>query len=164
MVFALKHRNPRRLFPLPDLRMASIACPNCRNPAAVVLGSAWTVVSVRGWVVSKTLKWESRCVRASGGVQGSVFLEACRAHRSLLALDVLFLMLSMEVLKAASSRAPTSGRLVSTSRVSSMIFLMQSMCSSSWAGFWAGVYIVFNRASMLRTLVGRLTLGLARVV
>ena len=47
--------------------------------------------------------------------------------------------------------------------VSSIIFLMHSMCSSSWARFWAGVVIVPRRTSMVGTLQCRLLLRLARV-
>ena len=50
---------------------------------------------------------------------GAVILAVCRTYRSLLALDVLYLMLVKEALKAVSSRAPTSGRLVFASKVSS---------------------------------------------
>ena len=93
---------------------------------------------------------------------GAVILVVCRTYRSLLALDVLYLMLAKEALKAVSSRAPISGRLVFASKVSSRIFMMHLARSRSWVGFWAGVANVLRRASMVWALQGRLLLWFAR--
>ena len=99
MVDVLKHSSPNKVDLSPNLMMDFRVFSKPRYQAAALLGSVLLVSSERVWVAFRVLRWKYKCSNE--------------------ALYVFFLIFSTEVLKAESSRVPTSGRLVSTSIVRS---------------------------------------------
>ena len=78
-------------------------------------------------------------------------------------MDVLRSILGKEVLKAASSAALMSRRLVFASNVRSLILWMFLVCLSLWAMVWTGVIIFARRTSVVWILLRSLLLRLDRL-